>query len=402
MRTVTKLISIIILFSLTLYSCNFENEDAETKEKELAIKKKAGIKPGEVMISQKQFDLMGIQVGGFEKRNLKSIVKANGYLLLPPQYKATVSLFIGGVITDITIVAGDFVKEGQTLALVEHTDYIQLQEDYLKAKSTLAFLEKDYIRQKEMLAANATSEKLYQQTESNYNTSKATLISLENKLRLVGISVSDLENGTMLSKISLKSPISGYVQKINVNIGQFASPNAPLFEVLNNSKLFVDLQVYQSDIYKIREGQKIYFTIPNQANIQHEAEVFAIDKGFDNITKAIIVHTKVTSPKSPDLLPGTYVNAYVEIGDNTVNTLPNEAIITEGKTEYVFILSRTLNETEGKEYIFTMKEIKTGTSEAGFTEVFFLETIPTDARIVTKGAYYIESEKNKGEGGELD
>lgn len=46
--------------------------------------------------------------------------------------------------------------------------------------------------------------------------------------------------------------------------------------------------------------------------------------------------------------------------------------------------------------------MKTGISNAGFTQVTFIDNIPPDTKIATKGSYYIISEKNKGEGGDAD
>ncbi|MCL6103850.1 MAG: efflux RND transporter periplasmic adaptor subunit [Bacteroidetes bacterium] len=397
-----SLISLII--TLLLNSCGFESEDKEKKEKarEVAAKEKVGLMPGELMLTKKQFNVMKIELGSVVDKNLTNIVKANGFITSPPQNKATVSPVMGGVVKSITVIPGSYVKKGQVLAYLEHPDYIQLQEDYLKAKSSLVFFEQENDRQKNMLSDSATSKKLMQQTLSNYNITKATLLSLKNKLQLLGISINSVDNGNILSAVPLVSPINGYVQKVNTNVGKFADPTQILFEIYDNSLLFIDLQVYQQDLDKVRIGQKLYFSTSSSSNANSMATVYAIDRAFDNTNKSIIVHARVNRNVRKDLLPGTYVNAFIETGTENVTALPDEAIFKTGETENIFILSRTHIEKQDTSYIFSVKEIKTGISEAGYTQVSFLENMPSVVKIVTKETYFLVSEKNKSQSGELD
>lgn len=398
----TSLLSLICIFFLC--SCGMKNEDKEKAERaqEEATKEKAGIKPDEVMLTKRQFDVMKIKLGSPVQKNLTNIVKANGFITSPPQNKANVSPVIGGVIKSVAVIPGSYVRKGQALAYLEHPDYIQLQEDYLKAKSSLVFLEQEYNRQKNMLSDSATSKKLVQQTLSNYNITKAIVASLKNKLSLLGISTNSVENGKILQAIPLVSPISGYVQKVNANVGKFADPSQIIFDIYDNGTLFIDLQVYQQDLDKIRIGQKLSFTTPSLGTANTMAKVYAIDKAFDSTNKSIIVHARIDRNSRSDLMPGVYVNAFIETGYENVTALPDEAVIKTGETENIFILSRTYVEKQDTSYIFSMKEVKTGASEAGYTQVSFLENVPLSAKVVTRGSYFLISEKNKTQGGEQD
>ncbi|HYM94560.1 MAG TPA: efflux RND transporter periplasmic adaptor subunit [Chitinophagaceae bacterium] len=397
-----SLLSLACVFFL--YSCQMESEDKEKAERaqEEAAKEKAGLKPDEVMLTKKQFDIMKIELGNPVQKNLTNIVKSNGFITSPPQNKANVSPVMGGIVKSVSVIPGSYVKKGQVLAYLEHPDYIQLQEDYLKAKSSLVFLEQEYNRQKNMLSDSATSKKLVQQTQSNYNTISATVLSLKNKLSLLGIPINSIENGRILQAVPLVSPISGYVQKVNVNVGKFADPTQIIFEIYDNSTLFIDLQIYQQDLGKIHIGQKLTFTTPSLSTANTMATIYAIDKAFDSSNKSITVHARVDRNSRADLMPGIYVNAFIETGNESVTALPEEAIFKIGETENIFILSRTHVEKQDTSYIFSVKEVKTGASEAGYTQVSFLENFPPSAKVVTKGTYFLVSEKNKAQGGEQD
>jgi cobalt-zinc-cadmium efflux system membrane fusion protein len=202
--------------------------------------------------------------------------------------------------------------------------------------------------------------------------------------------------------LPIVAPISGYVQKVIVNVGEFVDPGLSMFEIINTNQLFIDLQVYEQDVDKIKEGQKVLLSLPYQSAPIGKATIYAIDKALDSATKSITVHAKIIKNANPGLIPGVYVNASIQTGNDMVNAIPDEAIYKDGQRENVFILSEIKNEGKNQDYIFVSKEVKTGVSNAGFTQVTFMENIPSDAKIAIKGTYYIVSEKNKGEGGDSD
>jgi len=192
------------------------------------------------------------------------------------------------------------------------------------------------------------------------------------------------------------------VQKVNVNVGKFADPTQITFEIYDNSTLFIDIQIYQQDLSKIRIGQKLSFNTPSLSTANTMATVYAMDKAFDSTNKSITVHAKVERNTRVDLLPGIYVNAFIETGTANVTALPDEAIFKTGETDNIFILNRTQVEKQDTSYIFSVKEVKTGASEGGYTQVSFLENFSSSAKVVTKGTYFLVSEKNKAQGGEQD
>lgn len=393
----------LLLVSLVLFSCRSENATEKKEKLKDQISAKDSVLPAnKVSISEKQFEAVGIELGQIQKKPLPSLVNANGFIVLPPQKEANVSTLIGGMVKSINVIPGNFVKKGQTLAFLASTDYIQMQEDYEKAKSNLTFLDKEYVRQMEMLSANGTSEKMVQQALNNYNVTKATVQSLQKKLELLGNPIQNLNKGNMEETVSIVAPISGYVQKVNINVGEFADPGLLMFNIVNASQLFIDLQVYEEDVDKIKEGQEVLLSLPNGNKPIGKATIYAIDKTLDSATKSITVHAKVLKNSNGALVPGDYVNAFIKAGNEMVNAVPDEAIYKDGETENVFVLSEVKNEGDNKEYVFASKEVKTGISNAGFTQVTFMENIPPDTKIATKGSYYIISEKNKGEGGDAD
>lgn len=367
----------------------------------------------EVELNQAQFDASGIELGTFEMKNLSAVVNANGYTKLPPQNQADVSVLITGVVRSINVIEGEFVKKGQTLATIESLEFTKLQEDYLTSKSNLEFLTTEYERQKTLRDENVNSQKAFQRAKSDYETEKARNASLKKQLNTLNLSGS----GEAISTMAVKAPISGYITDVNIKIGTNAEPGKPLFSIVDNSKMHVDLLVYEKDLQKVKTGQTVRFKLTNQDNVEIKGKVFSIGKAFENETKSVAVHADILNDKQV-LIPGMYVNALIDVGIHNVKALPIEAVVKADGREFIFVLEEHGEEEENEEeaghdhdhdhdheaakeksYHFQRIEVKTGTSQLGYVQVTILQNIPADVKIVLKGAYYIQSHLLKSEGG---
>lgn len=396
MRKFHLIVYILVSF-MALQNCTDKKAAEEAPKEEKPAEKDTSA--GEtVELTGLQYETIGVELGKMEEKNLKSVVKSTGHLKLPPQKLAAVSTFMGGVVKKIYVIEGDYVKEGQTLATIEHPDFTKLQEEYLKTRDNLKYLSKEYERQKELYAKNVTSGKTFQQTEATYESELSRLASLKDQLTKLSISLAQLDQRKIVQQIPIKSPIAGYVSVIHINTGSFAEPIKTLFEVVDNSHIHVDLNIYEQDWYKVKKGQKIMFTLPNEGDKQIEGEIFAVGKSFDPVTRALAVHAEIKNNKL-GLVPGIYVDALIDVGVSKVEALPREAIVQTGGQNYIFVFIRKKTENNQPVYVYEMKEVKTGVSDLGYTEVHPLEELGTGKdSIVVKGAYYLLSKlKNVGE-----
>ncbi|MBO9682090.1 MAG: efflux RND transporter periplasmic adaptor subunit, partial [Flavisolibacter sp.] len=226
MRTTIYLFTITLLL---LTSCN--NEGVKT----MVLNEEQSATPDQdvVSLSTQQIQNAGILTGQLEKREMHSILKVNGVVDVPPQNIVSVSMPLGGYLTRTDLLPGKYVRKGSILAVLEDPQYIQLQQDYLTAKSKLQYLQTDYNRQKELNATKATSDKAYQQVQSEFNSQRILVYSLAEKLRLIGIRPESLTENSISRTVYLYAPINGYVRKINVNIGKYVAPTDVLFELIN-------------------------------------------------------------------------------------------------------------------------------------------------------------------------
>ncbi len=350
---------------------------------------------GVVAISRQQAETIGLETKPLETRNLGNNVKVTGRLELFPQDKANISPFLGGNVRSIKVIEGDKVRKGEVLAYLEHPDIISMQQEYQEKNDELVFLEQDFERKRTLYDKGVSSGREFQMAQSKFRSTTSSVNGLKSKLRLLGIDPSKVEEGQIYSAIPLTTPISGYVDEVMVNLGDYVAPQTKMFAVSDNSKIHLDLKVYEKDIPKVKVGQKIHFTVASKPDELLTAEVHSIGKTFEEDPKALHVHADIDN-KNGDLLPGMYVEGRIVQGEKSVFAIPEVAIVKEGEQSYIFVLD---NEGKPEENRLKYKRIpvSTGVNDLGFVEIDLPTGTAENIRIVTNGAYTLSSEMVKGE-----
>ena len=396
---------------LLLSSCGHAGRTESEEEKERDGDAKAVAKPtdppldpNQVQLSENQVKAINLKLGRFSTQDVSNVVKATGTLSLPPQRRASVSAYQGGIIRTLPVTEGQPVRQGQVLAELENPDFVQLQQDYLTQRDQFVFLETDYKRQRALLAEQVGVAKNVQQTAANYNAARATLRSLESRLTTLGIALGPLRAGRIVSRIPVKSPLAGRLRyQPGLALGASVTPSGQLFEVLDTRRLFVELQVFEQDFGKVRVGQAVHVTFPSLPGLSAtEAKVSYIDPAFNAATKTVKVRALIDDNRNEQLLPGLFVNAVIDVDAATapaaVATVPDAAIVPEGESSYIYTLVKTRREATGTEFIYEKHEVRTGAAAKGFTAVTPVDKLPANAQVVVSGAYYLQAQQGKGSG----
>jgi RND family efflux transporter MFP subunit len=385
------LFAIISAYVISVTSCG-GNAKSETENKE----EEEVIPEDIVELREDQVKLANIEMGAIETRSLSGTLKVSGIVAAGPQNFATVSMPFGGFVKTTNLLPGNSVNRGQTLAIIENQDFVDIQQNYLEAKSKFEFAEAEYNRQSELYKSDVSSKKNMQQVTTEYKSLKAQVKALEQKLALIGINPANLHEDDISRSVALVSPISGFVKSVNVNIGKYVEPSDVLFEIVNSDKLFLELSLFEKDADKASVGQKIRFFINNETD-QHEAVIYQTGKSISS-DKTYKVYASVIGV-CKNVLPGMYVNAIIEATSNQVTSVPSDAIVSFDEKDYIFVFEKN-KEEDGKPFTeYRMIEVKKGVSDNGFTEVILPEGFDFKAaKVVIKGAYnLLSAKKNAGE-----
>ena len=113
------------------------------------------------------------------------------------------------------------------------------------------------------------------------------------------------------------------------------------FEIVNTEHLHAELTVYEKDVVRLNIGQKVRFTLPNDNEKERLASIYLIGRKIDT-DRSVRVHAHLES-EDIDLLPGMYINANIEINENRVNAVLEEAIVMSEGKHFVYVFKGEQN-----------------------------------------------------------
>ena len=343
------------------------------------------------MLTVQQFEALKIKIDTISLRNMSGYIEANGILEVPPQNEAAITSVIGANIVSIQVIEGDKVNKGQVLAYLSHPNIIKMQTDYLNAYNNRIFLKKSYKRQQKLYDAGVGSGANFQKAEAEHDVSKAIANGMAAQLQLLNVSAASVRNGKISQQIALRSPIEGYVQKVEVKTGQYVEPQTELFEIVNTHHVHADLMVFEKDVYKVKKGQKVTFNIQSIQDEELTAEIYSVSKTFENNPKAVHVHAEIENKKG-NLIPGMYIQGRIQVENSKTMALPESAIIKEGDRFYVFSV-----EMENEGWSFKPIEVIIGKKDGNWIALNFLKKIVSSTKFAYNNAYYLIAEMKKGE-----
>lgn len=342
--------------------------------------------PATAELTEEQYQVAGIALGKPQMRNLSNILTLTGKLDLPPQNMASVTAPLGGFIRKTQVLEGTYVKKGDLLATIENPEFVTLQEDYLKEKNRLDYLELEYKRQQELHQEQVSSAKTYQQTVAEYRSVQARVQALQERLAIIGITNGALRSGKIRRILPLHAPLEGYITYVQADVGQYVAPTDVLFRIADTDHMHVELTVFEKDLTSLRKGQVVRYALPGESTAQRQATIFLIGKEISP-ERTVQVHAHMED-EDKDLVPGMYVQAQVALDDKQVLALPEAAVVQENNASFVFLY--TGQEQEGNTLMkkFRMVPVERGVEQGGFVQVALPASVDTAAgNFVTKGAY---------------
>ena len=353
--------------------------------------------PNEVTLSRAQQQAAGIATGPALRENVTTDVEATGSIEVPPQNRASVSAILGGHVEMVNVLPGEPVRAGTVLATLRSPEFITLQQSYQQSRARLAFLTQELDRQKVLDAEDVGAKRKLQQARADYASEQAAVRAGAAQLRLLGLPVARIDGGYIAPSVALTSPVHGTVKAVNINPGQYVNPQDVLIEVMNRDDLHLELNVFEQDVARVKVGQLILFTVKNRGTDEEfRARVFLVGKAFNDNARTVRVHAHL-EPEREDLLPGQFVVARIQTGTARLPTLPEAGLVQAGPLSYAFV--QTARAADGRA-TFRRLRVRTGASQGGRIAVQALDAVPDTTRLVQAGAFFLQAELTKGQGGD--
>ena len=336
-----------------------------------------------IEISEAQFEGSKMQLGKLSEQSFPLVVQSTGMIDVPPQSRAIISSFAGGYVQKTPLLVGSKVRKGQVLVTLVNPEFVEMQQSYLETAQQLTYLKSEYNRQKTLVEEQISSQKSFLKAESDYKSALAIYNGLKKKLQMLNINISAVEAGNITSEISLYASIHGSVTKMNISKGTYVSPADEIMEIINTDHIHLELAVFEKDILKIKEGQKIVFNIPEALEDTFEAEVHLVGTSIDTKNRTVKVHGHLEDDKNHNFALGMFVNAQIITESSQALALPIDAIIKLDDKYYVLLI----NSKEEARYVFNQKEVTIGSSFNGYTMIKNKDDFTEKDLFLVKGAF---------------
>ena len=151
---------------------------------------------------------------------------------------------------------------------------------------------------------------------------------------------------------------------------------------MNTQHLLLNLNVFESDILKIKEGQNIEFTIPQASKDVYKSKVKTVGKSIENKDRSISVFGLLQPELKEKLLSGMFVEANIITDAKKGFGVPSDAIITENDKHYVLVLN-----SKTSDYKFKKVAVTVGEKSEKFIEIMSDDNVNTETKLLTKGVF---------------
>lgn len=372
---------------LSLGACSGERVAASHDDHEHEQEHEHG-ETDEIELTEQQMETVGITLGTIEKRSMAEVVNATGELAVSSLSEGVISPVVGGIVTNVLIKEGDYVKAGQTVAYMRSTELAPLQQEYISAMAEENAARQEFERQTALSEHGAGVKKNLDQARSALKIAQAKTEGIVKRLQPYGID--PRTSGNFIEKFPVKSTVSGTVVKMMCSKGGYADMQSPIANVTDTSNIYCVLNIFEKDLPLIKVGQQADLRLINSPEDSFMGKVAEIYDTFDRETKTIPIKVTMSGARGR-LIPGMSVSAVINTSNDSCEALPESAVVSSGDKYYVFVLEDTHQEDGVKKYCFVKKEVRVGVTELGYTQITPVDEIDSDAKVVVSNAFYLNS-----------
>jgi cobalt-zinc-cadmium efflux system membrane fusion protein len=393
-----KRMIVSLLFSALLFSgCKRKPAENADNAKQQAEAQQNGLL--QMSLSAQQH--IGLQTAPAALTHMQEYLRATGTVQPIDSRVASVRPLARGRIVEVHAKVGDRVKAGQTLAVFDNIEagelIAQLQSaraELEQRKARLAPARRQTERSRRLADIGAGAEKDFessqaeqQEIEANIRSQQAAINGLEVRLHRLGIANASARSSFLTA---LKAPFAGVVTKAQVSTGDFIDESREVFAVANLTQVWVQAEVYEKDLGRIRVGQNASITVDTYPNERFAGRVAYISDVLDPQTRTARVRCEVANG---DLKLKTDMFASIELPtkfDKQAVTVPTSALQeVEGKSVVFVRRSQTQ---------FEKREVEKGAIVNGQAEI--VRGLKAGEPVITQGSFHLKSILAGGELGE--
>lgn len=216
---------------------------------------------GKVQLGPDQVKSAGIVVATAGPRAIQTTIEFPGEVKVDATRVARVVPRLNGVVTDVLKKAGDRVRRGEVMAVLNSRELATAKSDYLAATQRVEFARVSVEREEVLWKKKISAERDYLEARRAFDEAALTERLAAQQLRVLGVAADvlptlDAAPADSLARHEVRAPIDGTVTDRNVTAGESVTADAPIFTVTDLSTVWVEVAVYAKDLGVVRPGQQ--------------------------------------------------------------------------------------------------------------------------------------------------
>lgn len=325
-----------------------------------------------------------------ESRDVTETILCNAEITYDANRYAHLASRAPGVVREVSKDLGQAVTTGETLAIIDSADLSTAKAEYLQALAFVSLWEKNYAREKRLLESKVAAERDVLEAETRFAESRIALSRASQRLRNLDLSEAQLEEASKKqdtsSLLPLRAPFSGLVVERSAVVGAVVDTQKPLLSVADTSLMWAMLDIYESDVPKVRSGQSVVFEADGLPGERRGGRVTWVSSHVDRRTRTLKVRAEIANQDGL-LRSGMFGKASITVRKNEAAlVVPKESVQWEGCCNVVFV--------KRSEVSFEPRKVKLGYETDRFVVVE--QGVSEGEVIVTTGSFLLKTEILKG------
>ena len=350
-------------------------------------------KPGEkaaeklLDLSDAEIHQAGIKIQKLDLQEKSDQIVVTATIQANQDRLAHVAPRVPGRIIKVNASLGDRVKPGQALATLDSIELGEARSSYLQAASEAAVVQAGFDRAQRLQTENIIPEKDYLRARAEHEKARAALRAAGDKLRMMGVSPEKLSG----SVFPLTAPFSGTVIEKKAVLGELAQPDASLFTVADLSTLWIESDLFEKDLGKVKVGAQAAVTVSAYPGEVFKGLLTYISSTMDRETRTVKARVEVPNTDGR-LKPEMFATVAIGTGGSVKALLvPEEAVLLLQGQPTVFVA-----ESGG----FEPRAVEVGERTQGYAVL--KSGVAAGESVVVSGAYALKARLLKSQIGDAD
>jgi len=374
-----KIASLLVLFLLATPSMASGGHDAHDEDHEEGGHQEEKSEGGHeeeqsVKLSKEQMEIAGIVSEALTLQDVTDVIEAPGEILLNAYKTTSVTPRVSAQVFKRHAKLGDELTTGQPLLTLSSVEMAKAQGEFLVT-------EREWKRVKK-LGRKVVSESRYTEARVAHEQARARVLAYGMTSKQADNFVKSGDASKANGSFQLLAPQDGTVIKDNFILGELIEPGRALFVISDESVLWVEAKLTPVQAELVSPGNTVVITSGKNS---YTGKVVQVHHVLDEDTRTRGVRIELANPED-QLHPGIFVQAKISSNNSApALAVPVDAVLRSPDGDWMVFTEHEAGEFEPKE----VELIRT------VGDVSVIEGLEAGTRVVTQGAFYVQSELAK-------